>query len=110
MGGDAELLTILAMGMVTYMPRLMPLQLLASRKLPQPVEAWLKLVPVAVLAALVLPSVPLPVASQGAESDSLFLWASVATVLVAWRTRSLLGSVAVGVGTVALARLASTLY
>jgi len=109
MRGETVLLTILAMGMVTYLPRLLPLQLLASRQLPRTVGTWLKLVPIAVLAALALPSVLPSAVSQGAESNSLILWASVATVVVAWRTRSLLGSVAVGVGTVALARLASAL-
>ena len=104
---ESLLLTILAMGLVTYVPRLVPLQFLASRRLPSTVLEWLNLVPVAVMAALVLPSVFPSVAGQVSESGSLFLWASLATVLVAWRTRSLLGSVAVGVGAVALARLAS---
>lgn len=104
------LLTILAMGVVTYLPRLLPVQVLSSRQLPPRVVTWLKLVPIAVLAALVVSSVLPSAESQSAESNGIVVWACLATVLVAWRTRSLLGSVAVGVGTVALARLASDLF
>ena len=49
-------LTILGMAAVTYLPRLLPVWILSSRNLPQLAVDWLRFVPPAVLAALLLPS------------------------------------------------------
>lgn len=112
--GDKEqaivLITILGMGLATYVPRALPLLLLAGsvqsgRAIPPLVEAWLRYVPAAVLAAMVLPSLLF----HGGEGDSrignLYLWAALPTLGIAWRTRSLMGAVLTGVAAVALARL-----
>jgi len=56
MDQTAIFLTILGMGAVTYLPRLLPVLLLSSKKLPSWVVAWLRFIPVAVLAAMLLPS------------------------------------------------------
>lgn len=99
------LLTILGMAAVTYLPRLLPAWLLSSRSLPRWLVVWLQNVPVAVLAAMVLPAI----ATRGGElsvgARNLFLLAALPTVVVAVRTRSLFGSVATGVVVVALTRL-----
>jgi branched-subunit amino acid transport protein len=98
-------LTILGMAAVTYVPRLLPIWLLSSRDLPRWLVIWLRNVPVAVLAAMLFPAI----ATQGGELhlsvDNLFLLAAFPTLLVAWRTRSLFGSVIAGILIVALARL-----
>ncbi|MBE0501303.1 MAG: AzlD domain-containing protein, partial [Desulfuromonadales bacterium] len=44
---------LLGMGLVTYLPRMVPLVMLANRKLPEGVVDWLNFIPVAILAALV---------------------------------------------------------
>jgi branched-subunit amino acid transport protein len=97
-------LTILGMALVTYIPRLLPVWLLSSRSLPKIVDAWLRYVPVAVLAAMLFPAIVV----QGDQVDlglsNLFLLAAFPTVLVAWKTRSLFGSVIVGTVIVAVAR------
>ena len=46
---------ILGMAVVTYLPRLFPVWFLSSRDLPGVVIVWLKYIPAAVLAALLLP-------------------------------------------------------
>lgn len=98
------LLTILGMTLVTYIPRLLPVYFLSSRSLPPLAVAWLRYVPVAVLAAMLFPSV----LTQGDQVDlgpsNLFFWAALPTLLVAWRTKSLFGSVVVGMILVAGAR------
>ena len=43
-------LTLLGMLAVTYVPRVLPVLMLSSRRLPPAVVAWLRYVPVAVLA------------------------------------------------------------
>ena len=50
-------LTILGMAVVTYLPRLMPTWFLSSRSLPHWLVVWLRFVPVAVLSAMLFPSV-----------------------------------------------------
>ena len=97
-------ITILGMGAVTYLPRLLPVLLLSSKKLPPLVAAWLRYVPVAVLSAMLLPSLVVNDARLDFSRSNLFLWAAVPTFLVAWKTRSLFGSVIVGMAVVAIAR------
>lgn len=98
------LLTMVGMAVVTYLPRVLPLWLFASRSLPRIVVAWLRYVPVAVLAAMLLPSLVLTEGKLALAPDNLFLLAALPTFVVAWRTRSLFGSVLVGMGVVAGAR------
>jgi branched-subunit amino acid transport protein len=104
MDQKAILITILGMGAVTYLPRLLPVLLLSSKKLPPLVETWLRYVPVAVLSAMLLPALIVNDDALDFSSSNLFLWAAVPTFLVAWKTRSLFGSVIVGMVVVALAR------
>ena len=98
-------LTLLGMMAVTYVPRFLPLWWFSSRPLPPLVAAWLRYVPVAVLAAMAFNAVVLPDGRIDVGPGNLFLWAAVPTVLVAVKTRSLFGSVLAGVATVAVARL-----
>jgi len=98
-------LTILGMGVVTYLPRLLPTWLLSSRDLPRWLVVWLRNVPVAVLAAMLFPAIATRSGELHVSVDNLFLLAAFPTLLVAWRTRSLFGSVITGIVVVALARL-----
>jgi branched-subunit amino acid transport protein len=98
-------LTILGMGLVTYLPRLLPVWLLSSRRLPRVVITWLRYVPAAVLSAMLLPSLLLDGTRLHLAADNLYLLAAIPTLLVAWKTRSLFGAVIVGMALVAIARL-----
>ncbi|MBN1583653.1 MAG: AzlD domain-containing protein [Anaerolineae bacterium] len=98
------LLTILGMQIVTYVPRVLPVLLFSSRQLPPLVIAWLRHVPVAVLAAMLLPSLLLVEQRIHFAPGNLFLWAAVPTLFVAWKTQSLFGSVLCGMVIVAVAR------
>jgi len=97
-------LTILGMAAVTYLPRLLPTWLLSSRDLPRWLVLWLRNVPVAVLAAMLFPALATRSGQIHIGPRNLFLLAAFPTLLVAWKTRSLFGSVIVGVVVVALAR------
>ncbi len=98
-------LTILGMALVTYLPRLAPVWLLASRSLPEIVITWLRYVPAAVLSAMLLPSLLLQENHLAITPGNLYLLAAIPTFLVAWKTRSMFGAVIVGMVLVALARL-----
>lgn len=105
MDQEVILLTILGMALVTYLPRLLPLLFLSSRKLPPLFARWLAYVPAAVLAAMLFPSLLAPEGSLALSADNLYLWAAVPTLLVAWRSKSLFASVVVGMLLVALGRM-----
>jgi|SRR6185369_1099728 len=89
-------LLLLCMGAVTYLPRMLPLVVLSRRQLPAWFAEWLELIPAAILSALIAP----PLFAQ-AEPRSLLLGkpellVAVPTLLFALKTRSLAGTVLVG--------------
>lgn len=104
MGQEVIFVTILGMLAVTYVPRMLPLVALASRQLPEPVIRWLSYVPVAVLSAMLFPSLLLKDTAFDFSPENYFLWASIPAFLLAWRTRSFFGTVALGMGLVAAGR------
>jgi len=89
---------------VTYIPRFLPSMLLSSRPLPPRVIAWLGNVPVSVLSAMLLPSLLIRDEGLKLGLDNVFVWAAIPTLIVAWKTRSLFGSVLTGMLAVALWR------
>ena len=70
------LLCILGMALVTLIPRVMPVTLLAGRELPPLLTRWLSFVPVSVLAALVAPDLLL---AGGSSSPSFYLTPDTST-------------------------------
>lgn len=104
-----QLLLIFGMALVTYIPRVAPLMLLSSRDLNPMLMRWLEMVPPAVLAALLAPELLLTAAPDGGKmlwivSENVFLLAAVPTFLAGWLSGSFFGTVAIGMGTVALLR------
>ena len=103
-----QLLLIFGMAAVTYVSRVSPLLLLSSRQLSPHLMRWLEMVPPAVLAALLAPEILLRTDAGGGalflSTDNIFLLAAIPTVIVGWLTKSFFGTVAVGMGTVALLR------
>lgn len=81
---------VLACALVTAVPRVLPLLVLSRLQLPQWLLDWLRYVPVAVLASLL----SLELLNTGTAG----LLATGAALGMAAATRSLLGTVLVGVG------------
>lgn len=96
--------TIIGMAVVTYLPRLIPLIMLAGRKIPEPVLLWLQHVPPAVLAAMLLPTLIIQDGSISLGSDNLFLYASIPTLIAAIISKSLFIPVIFGMLLVVLGR------
>jgi branched-subunit amino acid transport protein len=88
----------------TVIPRVVPLVLLSRIKLPAIFERWLGYVPIAVLAALLAQSVALNAGKLDLTWTNPSLLATVPVLAVAALTRSLIGTVAVGVVLMALLR------
>jgi branched-subunit amino acid transport protein len=97
-------LTIVGMLAVTYVPRMVPLVALASRTLPEPVVRWLSYVPAAVLSSMLFPALLLKDGNVDLTPDNYFLWAAVPAFILAWRTKSFFGTVALGMALVAAGR------
>ncbi|SDP62777.1 AzlD domain-containing protein [Desulforhopalus singaporensis] len=96
--------TILGMALVTYIPRLLPTLFLSGRKLNPIAGAWLRLIPPAVLSAMLLPSLIVREQRLDLSFDNLFFVAALIAFPVAYRFKSLSATVVVGMGVVALGR------
>lgn len=96
---------IAAMGVVTYLPRALPLAVLARTKIPEGFIRWLRFVPVAVLAALLAPELLLRDGAFELSLDNHFLLAAVPCFLVAVKTKNLLLTVGVGLAAVILLQI-----
>ena len=92
------------MAVVTYLPRLLPTLFLSGRTLRPGIASWLRLVPPAVLAAMLVPSLLVRDNSVELGFDNLFFWAALIAFPVAWKWNSLFATVLVGMGLVALGR------
>ena len=98
-------LTLLGMMAVTYLPRALPVLALARRSLPEAVLRWLGFIPVAVLSAMLLPSLIVTEKGLDFSAQNIFLWAAIPTFLICWKTKSFVGAIVTGMGCVALGRL-----
>lgn len=90
------LLLIIGMGAATYLPRMLPLVTFSRRQLPAWFVEWLELVPPAILSALIAPTLFAQTAPRLFVLGKAELLAAVPTLLFALRTRSLAGTVVVG--------------
>lgn len=85
-----------AMGIVTYLPRALPLVYLAHKQLPKWFVEWLGLIPVAILSALIAPILLADPATRTLALGKPELIVAVPTLLFAVKTRSLGGTVLAG--------------
>jgi len=87
---------VAGMAAVTYLPRWFPLMLLTRRKLPRWMIEWLDLIPAAILSALIFPALVTDGDPRHFELVRPHLFAALPTFVFAGMTRSLAGTVIVG--------------
>jgi len=88
-------LIIIGSALVTFLPRVLPLMVLSRTELPEWGIRWLNYVPISVMAALVGQELFVQ-DRQFSLINNVELLAAIPTVLVAMKTKSLLGTVVVG--------------
>lgn len=94
------------MGMMlfTYLPRLFPLLFLSGKSLPPLFVTWLRMIPPAVLSAMLIPSLLIRDGNFTVSLDNFYLVAAFVAFPVAWKTKSLFATVVTGMACVALGR------
>lgn len=91
-------LTLAAAGLLTYAIRLSFIVGLGRREVPGPLRRALRFVPPAVLSAIIFPELFRPGGHSDFSPFNVRLWAGLLAALVAWRTRSILLTIAAGLG------------
>ncbi len=90
------LLLFAGMGAATYLPRALPLLYLAHKKLPQGLVDWLGLIPISILSALLAPLLFCESTSRSLQPGKAEFLVAVPTFIFALKTKSLGGTVLVG--------------
>jgi branched-subunit amino acid transport protein len=102
---ESILLIILGMALVTYLPRFLPMYILTRLEIPKLVIDWLRYVPVAVLAALIVPGILTSERQVFVSLGNSYLVAAIPAFLVAWRTKNMMLTVTVGMAVVLVLQL-----
>jgi branched-subunit amino acid transport protein len=89
---------LLSMGAVTFITRYSMIGLLGRIEIPDIVRRGLKYVPPAVLSAIIAPALLRPEGPLDVSLSNVRLLAGLAATLVAWRTRNVMLTIAVGMG------------
>jgi len=89
-------IVILAIGILTFLTRLSFIFLFEKWQPPELVARALRFVPVAVLTAIFIPELALQDGALALSLGNVRLLAGVIAVLVAWRTKSALWTIGVG--------------
>lgn len=101
------LIIIIGCAVVTFIPRVLPLMILSQMELPKWLIRWLKNVPVAVMAALLAQELLLSNNQFSLMDNVLKIVAAIPTFIIAILTKSLLGTVLVGIITMMIVRVVS---
>lgn len=89
------LILILGMGIVTFIPRFLPMAFLTRRVIPERVKMGLAYIPIAILSAIVF---PILFFNEGGtvEIQPHYLLSAIPVFVFAWKVKSLWGSVLLG--------------
>lgn len=99
MSNNMLLIIILGMAVVTFLPRFLPMLLLSRKEISPSFNRWMTYIPVSIFAALVASDIFFWEGNLNINvSDNIKLIPSALVFLVAYKTKSLLWSMIVGVG------------
>ncbi len=94
---------IFGMALVTYLPRVLPMLVLSNRSVPEKISKWMSFVPVSIFAALIFSDVFFWESQFNVNPIvNIKLLPSVIVFIVAYKTKSLLWSMVLGIAAIAL--------
>lgn len=89
------LFLILGMGIVTFLPRFLPMALLSRRAIPERIKMGLEYFPISILSAIVFPI--LFFNGEGRmDIQPHYLLSAIPVFIFAWKAKNLWGSVILG--------------
>ena len=91
-------IVMISVGILTFLIRLSFVYLFDKWKPPDVVTRGLRFVPVAVLTAIFIPEMALIEGSLAISLNNIRLLAGMIAILVAWRTKSALWTIGIGMG------------
>jgi branched-subunit amino acid transport protein len=94
---------ILGMGLVTFLPRWLPLAYLTKRSMPSWLAEWLDFIPAAILSAILLPALITDGTPRSLDLARPEFIVAIPTLVFAIATKSLGGTVIAGMALFALA-------
>lgn len=101
-----EMIAIIAgMALVTFATRFSCVALLQQTGMPLWLERWLKHIPTAILTALILPALVLPDGRLDLSWHNHYLLAGFAAALAAYKSRNIVATLVLGMGTMVTLRL-----
>ncbi len=96
------IITLLGMGVVTYLTRVLFIVGMKGDRLPPFIIRWLSYVPVAVLAAIIFPMLAAPEKRLDLTYTNPYLLAGIAASAIALATKNLIITVIGGMGVILL--------
>ncbi|HEY6102682.1 MAG TPA: AzlD domain-containing protein [bacterium] len=97
-------LLIVGMGVITYLLRLSMIVLIGRTPVPPIVLRALRYVPVGVFSALVAPALVRPSGAVWISPENPYLLAGTLAALVAWRTKSMVLTIMIGMAALLILR------
>jgi len=90
---------LIASGLLTFGIRLSFILIVGHRQIPSLLMRALRFVPPAVLTAIILPEIVMPGGNTFLSFQNARLFSGFLAIIVAWRTRSILWTILVGMAT-----------
>ena len=102
----SEIFFIIAgMAIVTFATRFASVAILGQKKMPPGLERWLRHIPTGILTALIVPTLLLPKGYIDLSFDNHYLLAGLVAAAAAWKSRNMVATLILGMGTMFLLRL-----
>ena len=98
-------LIIAGMAIVTFATRFASVAILGQKKMPPALERWLRHIPTGILTALIVPTLLLPKGYIDLSFDNHYLLAGLVAAAAAWKSRNMIATLVLGLGTMLLLRL-----
>lgn len=93
---QSEIILIIGMMLVTFLPRYVPMLIVGRITLPDRLFRALRYVPVAVLTAIIVPEALVRDGQITWSFDNAYLYASLVSIVIAWRFKNLLLTISGG--------------